>query len=383
MLERILVIAHGLLVASLLYRLARRRGAAFDDRFRLADAVLLRRLALWAVVPLAVVAREVVRAGVLLGAGGRPEGFEYLVFHAWVGGADALPLGAAAVAHLVPNLVVLAVAGGLVLRVATRPGNAAANHFRLEIARGLAWLTLFLYPLLSLLVRAWDFYALRGRLEGAVPHLGDAFLVAWGGLGVLVWRGARRELRRRWLLLATPLRDALRRAERRVARAPDDPEALRTLGRVLLAGEAPTRAIVPLRRAVDLDPEEPEGHFLAGATLLRLGEADGASASLRAAGRLLEAQPAPDRSLAYEVTLGLAAARLALGDAEGAVLTAEAARAHRPDELRGTLVEADALVAAGRTGDAIERLARAAEAEDGPTARALRKRVDRLRKRGG
>jgi hypothetical protein len=78
------------------------------------------------------------------------------------------------------------------------------------------------------------------------------------------------------------------------------------------------------------------------------------------------------------VTLGLAAARLSLGDAEGAVLTAEAAEELRPGDPRAALVLVDALVALGRAGEARERLLRALGTAQGLFAAELRRRLGTL-----
>jgi len=381
LLERILVVAHAILVGSLVYRAVRRGPALFDAQLGRRDAILVRRLAHWAVVPGLVLGREALRALLLVGLGGTPGGLEYLVFHAWVPGADALadPV-AAVVIHLVPNLALLAVAGGIVARTIHRPGTAAWNHLWLEVARLTAWITLLVYPVVSLLVREYDFFAARARLETLLPHAGDAFLVLWGGLAVLFIRFDRGAFRERWRLLATPVRDAIDRAESRLERHPEDAEALRELGRAYLAGNAPDQAMPLLDRAVAADPDAPESRFLRGAAHLRLGAAQKASAELRAAGQLLEAASPPRPELVHEVTLGLAAARLALGDAEGALLTAEEASAQRPRDPRGLLLTVDALLADGQLDEAERRLERAASRAQGLPAKVLAARLEGLRK---
>src|SRR5690606_27633295 len=125
-----------------------------------------------------------------------------------------------------------------------------------------------------------------------------------------------------WLWLASPLRDRLRGAEARLEADPTNIEAVRELGRVYLAGDEPGRALDAVLPALGRDPNEPELRFLAGFAHLRRGEAQRASEQLRAAGQILETEdPVGSRAeLYFEVTLGLAAARLALGDPEGAVL---------------------------------------------------------------
>jgi len=198
---------------------------------------------------------------------------------------------------------------------------------------------------------------------------------------VLYLRFDRGAFRRACRFLATPPRDERARAETRLATFPDDALALRELGRAYLAGDAPDRALPLLDRAAVADPEAPETRFLLGATHLRLGDPREASAALRTAGQLLEAQPEARPELVHEVTLGLAAARLALGDPEGAVLTAEEATVLRPRDPRGVLLTADALLAAGRLGEAEARLERAAAGAGGARGELLSSRLGALRKR--
>jgi tetratricopeptide (TPR) repeat protein len=208
---------------------------------------------------------------------------------------------------------------------------------------------------------------------------GDLALLGWGILGAYAfwkWRSAHA-----LLLLATPLHDAARLASGALAESPDDPEALRTLGAAQLAAGDPA-ALETLAHAHAVAPNDPETELLLGRAHLERGEARTAADHLRHAGLLLEDHPDEDEDLLFEVTLALSAARIALGDAEGAILTAEAARRADPADPRGLLMIADALVAGGRLDEARSRLEGALGASEGPLRREIERRLAALRRLG-
>ncbi|MGF1468384.1 MAG: hypothetical protein ACFCGT_19855, partial [Sandaracinaceae bacterium] len=238
------------------------RGAeAVDDRFTPADRRLLRAAAVVLGAPAVLVVTQVVQAALLSGLGPGVGTYRSFVWWGVVEGADgtAVPLAAtcAALGIALPALAAL----GLVATVQRRPANAARNFLRLELARLLVVLTFGVQPVLSVLNRAGDLWALQASLSSLRPGLGDLALLLFGmvaSLGFFVWRRSAR-LRAR----ADPLYDQLRSARARVGMAPEDPEALRELGAVQLAlGDRTARDT--LRRARRAAPDDPRTAFLLG-----------------------------------------------------------------------------------------------------------------------
>jgi tetratricopeptide (TPR) repeat protein len=278
------------------------------------------------------------------------------------------------------NVVSLALGFGAILWTVRQPINAAWNYARLEVARIMLWLTLVIYPAMSLLLRAWDFHIIRTQLNEATPYVGDGLMVLYAGFAVWIWRKWQGPWRRKYVWLATPLFDQWRAAEQRIAANPENVEALRELGRLHLSGDDASKALAPLRRALEVHPEEPETHFLTGLAHLRAGEPREASEHLRTAGRVLEEQgPDPEHDdLYFEITLGLATARLALPDPQGALRTVQEAESQRPRDPRSTLLHADALAAAGRSDDARTHLEQALEGAHGRFASEIKRRLKGL-----
>ncbi|MFW6051888.1 MAG: tetratricopeptide repeat protein [Myxococcota bacterium] len=363
-------------------RLWRERRSAFDDHFTARDRQLVGAAAFYLLVPVAVALHELGHAGVAWALGGRIEEWGYFLYGGYVVPVREPPFAPQESAWIAAagNVVTLGMGFGAVLWATRRPVNAAWNYMRLELGRILLWINLFFYPLLSLLGGIGDFHLLRRDLNTIAPHLGDGVMVGYAGLAFVVWRKWRGPWRAKYAWLASPLFDRLQAASRTLERSPDDVRALMDAGRVFLAGNEPRKAVDALERAASLRPDDPEARYLAGTAHLALGEARRASEHLRAAGTRLEALPEQDRSseLRYEVTLALAGARLALGDADGAVLTAEAAREVKPLEPRALLVYADALVAAGRGEEARGKLEAALDRAQGELAQEIRRRLQAL-----
>jgi Flp pilus assembly protein TadD len=101
---------------------------------------------------------------------------------------------------------------------------------------------------------------------------------------------------------------------------------------------------------------------------------------LREAGRLFEAQ-GEHGALLLETILALCAARIALGDGEGALLTAEAARDAAPHDPRTSIALADALVLAGRADDARAELEGALQRASGALWIEIQRRIAALDRR--
>jgi tetratricopeptide (TPR) repeat protein len=369
----------GALAATVILRLRRRGGAAFDDRFSPADRRLVGAAAFYLAVPPLVLLSQLLQVAVMRALGTDLGLFETYVYWGVLEPADPgrlAPLGRAVVAAVGP-LSLLTTAGALLAWTRFLPGNAARNHLRLELARVLLILSLGVHPILSLLVQRGDLWMARVALNELHPSSGDVALLGYGILAAYAFWRWRRAHRLR--LLASAVHDATRRASGKLGESPDDPEALRALGAAQLAA-GDEAAVETLGRALERSPDDPRVELLLGRAHLEHGDAQGASEHLRHAGRLLEEQSDPARqSLLFEVTLALSAARIALGDAEGAILTAEAARDHAPGDPRGLLMHADALMAGGRLDEAEQRLERALESAHGVLRAEIERRLAALR----
>jgi len=234
------------------------------------------------------------------------------------------------------------------------------------------------HPLVSILARRGDHHTLRAGLNAVREPLGEVALLGYACLAAYAmfrWRRAHR-LR----ALATPLHDAARAATARLAADPKDADAARLLGATRLAFDHP-EAIQTIERAAALAPEDPRVELLQGQAYLRRGDPREASAHLRRAGQLVEARDLDDPPLLFEIALALSAARIALGDAEGAMMTAQAAREAMPSDPRGLLVLVDALVALGRRDEARSRLEDARGTASGTLQREIERRLSALRHR--
>jgi len=358
---------YGVFVAALVWRLWRHRRATFDTRFTDADRRRIGSLVIYLIVPATVALATAAEAGVAVAVGAPPQGLEFLFFWSHLSLPEGVELGTGAKLALatVGPAILIVVASLLIVWSVKRPARAAIGYLRLECARVLLLLVLVIYPIGSLLLRSGQFWELQNLFNESQPFLGDIILAAYGIAAFrvgLLWRGP---WSKRYAWLASPLRDRLTKAEARLRVVPNSVEALRELGRVYLSAGDAESALHPLRTALRLFPSAPETNFLTGIAHLRDGRPRRASEHLRRAGKHLadehdEADFSESRSdLFFEVTLGLAAARLALDDAEGAIITAEAAEDQRPRDARAALVHADALLVSGRRQEARTLLERA------------------------
>lgn len=372
----VVAVVIGLIAVAIVVQLVRNGRSTFDDRFTPSDRRLAGAAVFYLAVPVALALQVLAHAFVLRALGGEVDVIHFLFFWAEVKAATE-PAGstlATALAALAGIALTLAVAFFAIRWTVRRPVNAAWNFARLELGRVLLWLALVIHPIGSLALGIGDFAAIRDGLSAYQQSLGEFFVLAYGTFAVVVFRKWNGSWRHRYVWLATSLYDRLAAAERRVRLAPEDPQALRELGRTYLAADQPVRAERFLGRAAAALPDDPEVQFLAGTASLRARNPHAASEHLRAAGLLLEEQGGrPD--LLFEVTLGLAAARLALADPMGALSTADAARAQRPLDPRAVLVHADALLAVGRGHEAKGRLEALLEDADGPFAAEIKRRL--------
>lgn len=376
----ILLVLWGALAASVIVRLGRHGAEAFSGRrFARAQRRLVGATALYLAVPAAVLAAQLAQAGLLelTGAGLGP--YATWVYWGVVEPArpEAIgPLTTAAIAIAGP-LTLCAIAGSMITWTRLRPGVAAANLLRLEVARFSLVLSLGVHPIASILLERGDWWAMRTALNETGELVGDGALLGAGVLAALAfsaWRGAR-GLRS----LASPAWDARRAIDARLEVDPRDSDALLALGcEQLLAGD--TEALSTLERARELAPSDPRVELWLGRLQLHRGEAETAASHLRRAGAMIEQgiERGPD-SLLFEVMVALSQARMMLGDAEGAILTAEAARETRPGDPLGLLLVADTLAATGRRAEARDRLEDALERARGRMRREIERRLDSLR----
>jgi tetratricopeptide (TPR) repeat protein len=361
--------------SAVLVRLVGRRGAgrALDaasprDR-RLVGAALF-----YLVAPALWLATQLTQVAVLWSYGVGVARFESWAYWGVVEAAEGAPRAAVLSSAVLGPVVLLCTAGLAFATVALRPGAALANHALLELGRVTLTLGLFVHPALGLLMGRGDLVTLRALLVG-VEEAQDVSPLLFGlGAGLVFWAWQRAA----WLRgRGSPIWDVQRRAEARLALDPGDPQGLRDRGAAELAFGRVDGALSFLERAAEASPSDPRVPFLLGRAHLERGAPEAAAARLREAGQLLE-ERGGDRGLLFEVTLALSTARLALRDAEGAILTAEAARAQAPANPRGLLVWVDALVAGGRGGQARGALEEALPSASGPLAREIRRRLSAL-----
>lgn len=373
-------LGYAVLAAGVVVHLVRNGRATFDDELSARDQRLGGAAVFYLAIPLLVGATMLAEVGVGTLLGGHVDGYRYIIFWGAVNVARNPAFGALEESLLAATglLAPLLVAALSIAWTVWAPRNAARNFVRLELARIALWLWLLVLPAVSLLLGEGGITVLRRTLNAVQSLGGDAFVVLWfiGAWRVwMLWRGPWRPV---YLRLASPLRDRIVKAERRVADDPDDVEALRQLGRAHLVGDDTDRALLPIEEALARAGDHPETRMLAGVVQLRLGEAKRAADHLRSAGTLLEELSPLSREqteLLFEVTLGLAAARLALDDVEGAVLTAEEAGRQRPRDPRSVLMTADALLAAGRLSEARRGLERALEGASGTFRGEIQRRL--------
>lgn len=361
----------GLVAASVIVRLSRRGAAVFGERLDTGEHRLAGTAAFYLAVPALVLVSQLAQVLAMYALGAELGRFESWVYFGIVEPSVTLaPLTRAAIAAIAP-LSLLAFAAGAIVWTRARPATATRNHLRLEIARVLLLLAFGVQPIVSLLSRQGDFAIIREALDERHPQSGGLALLAYGVLAAWAfWRWRRASALR---LLASPVHDAARLARSRLATSPDDADALRALGAAQLAsGDA--RAVETLAAALAQAPDDPRVALLLGRAHLEAGHPHAASERLRQAGQELEAHGSDDELL-LEITLALSAARIAIGDPEGAILTAEAACERAPRDPRALLMAADALVAGQRRSEARMRLedalARASGALKGEIARRL------------
>ncbi len=364
----------GAFAASVLVRVRRLRGRG--PQFDRGDRRLLGMVAFYLVAPAVVLGAQLAQVALTNALGGQVGRFEMWVYFGVVEPAPEPALSAAqrasvATAGLLPPLLVAAASFAWTWLA---PGPAARNHLRIETGRFLLLVGFGLEPFVSLLSRRGDTASLRTALNELHPQAGDGTLLVLGLVAALTFAWWRRAHRMR--LRGSALHDAMQRAEARLATHPDDADALRALGAARLAVRDP-RAVVTLERALEGAPEDARVGLLLGRAYLDAGRAQAASERLREAGQRLEARGDPD-GLMLEVMLALSTARIALGDPEGAILTAEAACDRAPRDPSTLLGLADALVAGGRLEDAKHSLNRALASATGGLRREIEQRLSAL-----
>ena len=359
-------------------RLYRRGAATFDDTLTGDDARIIGATAFYIGTPIVVALHELGHAVAAWAVGGHIEEAHFLAYWGYVIPARTppfLPWEDALIAAA-GNLVSLAIGFGAIASVLIRPKNAAWNLLRIELGRQVLGLTLVLYPVLSVLMRNFDFWILRESLNAQAPYVGDGVLLGYLVAASLLWWRWRVRWSEQIGRLASPLYDPERKLRAAIARDPENADAWRELGRVFLAGERPAEAMDALEQARKKH-RDPEIDYLLGVAWMKSGNPRVAADHLRSAGQALEHVPAGSRrdDLEFDVTLALTAARLGLGDPEGALITAEAAAESRPRDIRVILLLSDALRAVGRRDEASDRLRAALPLADDAYAAEIRKRL--------
>ncbi|MCB9592219.1 MAG: hypothetical protein H6719_05765 [Sandaracinaceae bacterium] len=375
----ILLVLWGAFASSVVVRLRRAGANDFLPPITPRKHRLVGSAALYLGTPAAVLASQLVQIGLLT-----QRGVSY-TFTSWVywgvvhpAPADALPpLERAAIAAAGPATLALIALLAFAWTKA-RPADAAKNLVRLELGRFAMTLSLGIHPIASIALERGDYWTIRTALDEVRPSFGDATLLGIGVVAALSFWSWRRATKLR--ALASSGWDADRMARRRLRESPDDPDALLHFGRTQLSNGDPA-AIETLEKALLASPDDPHVELWLGRANLLRGEAQEASSHLRRAGELLEGAEEDDEPLLFAILFHLAEARMALGDGEGAVLTAEAACAQRPNDTLGLLLCVDALVASGRAQDARDRLTRALATAEGRAAKEIERRLAALRRR--
>lgn len=342
------------------------------------DARLAGMAAFYVAVPAFVLASQLAQVALLAALGAGLGRFETWIYWGSVEPAEGElePLVRAGVAALGPCSL-LALAAGAFAWTRARPASAAQNYLRLEVGRVLLLFAFGLHPIVSLLSGRGDLAVVRDALDAHQAGSGSFALLAYDAAGAWAfWRWRRAGALR---LLASPLHDAVRLARARLAASPGDVDALRALGAAQLAA-GDVAAVATLEAAAAGAPDDPRVALLLGRAHLEAGNPQAASQHLRRAGTLLT-ERGESGELLLEVMLSLAAARMALGDAEGALLTAEAACAQAPRDPRALVLAADALVAAERRSEARTRLEHALAYASGALEREIARRLAALERR--
>ena len=374
----VLLVAWGAIAVAVALRLGSRWEAAFAAPIDTRARRLLGAVSLYLVVPALVLASELLQLAALELLGVELGEFTTYVYWGCLEAAqpEALaPIERAGVAALGPISLGM-VALGLAVRTAARPGGAAINHLRVETLRFLLVLAFGLHPLLSLTTGRGDFHTIQVALDARYPQSGAVALLGYGILAAYAFFAWRRAEALRFS--TTALHDSARAAAARLLERPDDVEALLVLGRARRAAGDP-RARATLEQAERAAP----GDARLALALARIDLAEGAPVSaarrLLEVGRRLESER-QDPGLLHEVTLALSAARIAQGDAEGALPVAEAALAQDPRDLRAPILLADALVLSGRREEAQRGLEDLLPLAEGELRADIRRRLAALRR---
>lgn len=375
---------YAMVSGAVVLQLVRNGRRAFDDVFTDNDRALVGAATFYLGLPSVLLLHEVVQVAVLHAFGAtRADILHWVELATLPTGPRALTPLQVVVFALSGNVVALAIGAGSVALALFRPTNAARNFAQLELGRIVLAVTVVIHPAISLLLGHGSAHVLRTTLNHQLPHLGD------GAVGVLLaitigtirWIG-RPRLQRWYVELASPLFHAIASARMRALAEPNSAEAQRDLGGAYLAAARFDLADAPLSRSLVLAPDDARAQFLVGMLRLKQDRAEAAATHLCAAGQLIEAGPAvaiaERRGLELEIVIALATARVRLNDVAGAITTAEAALQIARRDARALVVYSDALVLAGRTGEARAPLALALEGAQGSVEGEIRRRLAAL-----
>lgn len=374
---------YAFLAGSVTLQLSRHGKRAFDDAFTDKDRALVGAATFYLALPAVLLMHEAIQLALLWRWGADISAARAWLEHdALPNGDRALRVGQIVALTLSGNAFALLVGTGSIALALTRPANAAWNFMRLELGRVVLGITLIIHPAVSLLLGHGSIELLRTTLNHQAAHAGNAVVLAYLLLAIAALRFRGQGRFQRWYVeLATPLFHAIKTARARVVAQPEHAEAQRDLGGAYLAAARFDLADGPLTRSVALDPGDPRAQFLLGMLRLKQERAVEAEQALCAAGALLSEAPttaAERRGLELEIVIALATTRLRLKDAEGAIETAEAALQIARRDPRALVVYSDALVLAGRSGEAHAPLSLALEDAHGSVEGEIRRRLDAL-----
>jgi hypothetical protein len=292
-----LALVYVLIAVQVVRRLRAEGKATFDDTVTPADRRLLYEVAFFVLTPPAVALHELGHAAATWLFDGRVASFWFAFY--WgsvlpvrVPGFSPAEHGLIAAAG---PLVTLLLGFGAIGWVLVRPRRPARNFLLLSFGQLQLFFGLVFYPALSLPTGFGDFHILRTDLNAAFPHAGNAAIVAYVVLAVVVlrYRATTAWKRRVWELTSHNFADLVA-AEQRLAQRPDDPQALRAVGYFHLGVDDSAGAVPFLERAAAAMPRDPTLRYnLAVAKLSDQNRRDEALADLREAGRIIADGPDP------------------------------------------------------------------------------------------
>jgi hypothetical protein len=253
----VLAVVYALVAVQVVRRLRAAGKATFDEPVTPEDRRLITELSFFVLTPPAVALHELGHAAATWLFGGRVVSFWFAFYWGSVLPARIPPFSPAehAVIAAAGPLVTLVLGFGAMAWALARPGRPARNLLLLTFGQFELLFGLVLYPLFSLPTGIGDFHILRVDLNAVLPHAGDLVSGVYVLVAIAVLRyRATPAWKRRWWQLTTDNFADLVAAEDRLARDPDDPDALRAAGYFHLTVDDPAGAVPFLERAAAATP---------------------------------------------------------------------------------------------------------------------------------